>query len=403
MSVLYSPELLQLEAAVDALLATDLRDLPEVHRLGNQEKLLELRNKMDAIELHGLQRLDADETTIAETGRTTKSWLTEEQYLNPGEAGKRTRLGRALAAYPRVDAALSAGQFSAGTALIIVKALATVPPEFLDTVEAALLQLAPHCTPNDLADKVEQLLLACGVESSSDEAAAKRLEKRGLNIAPTFNGMRSVSGMLTPEVGEALEIAIGAIAQSAGAEDDRTHAQRRHDAVGELANFYLAHADLPAVNGERPRVVVTIDYDALVNDLANAWGQLPSGATVSPATARRLACDAGIIPAVLGKGSEVLDLGKHQRCFSHSVRRAAWIEQHGKCAFKGCRRPPVDCHHIVWWIHGGLSTLDNAAWLCAFHHWLVHERGWSMRREKDRSFTFLDPSGVEFPRRSQAA
>jgi hypothetical protein len=401
-SVLYSPELLQLEAAVDAMATVDLRDVPESHRLGNHEKLLELRNRLDAIELHGLQRLDADGTTIAE-GRTTKSWLIEEQYLNPGEAGKRTRLARALPFAPNIDAALSAGQFSAEHARVMIKALRSVPTEFEEIVQDALLKMAPHCTPNDLGDAVETLLVACGVESSSDEAATKRLNKRGLKIAPTFNGMRSVSGMLTPEVGEALEIALDQLAQHAGPEDDRSHDQRQHDAVGELANFYLANADLPAVNGERPRVVVTIDYDALVNDLANAWGQLPSGATVSPATARRLACDAGIIPAVLGKGSEVLDLGKHQRCFSHSGRRTAWIEQHGKCAFKGCRRPPVDCHHIVWWIHGGLSILDNAAWLCAFHHWLVHERGWSMRREKDRSFTFLDPVGIEFPRRAQAA
>jgi hypothetical protein len=281
--------------------------------------------------------------------------------------------------------------------------LRSVPTEFEEIVEDALLKMAPYCTPNDLGDAVETLLVACGVESSSDEAATKRLNKRGLKIAETFNGMRAVSGMLTPEVGEALEIALDQLSQHVGPEDDRSHDQRQHDAVGELANYFLANADLPAVNGERPRVVVTIDYDALVNDLTNAWGRLPSGATVSPATARRLACDAGIIPAVLGSNSEVLDLGKHTRCFSHAVRRAAWIEQHGKCAFKGCRRPPVDCHHIVWWSKGGRSTLDNAAWLCAFHHWLVHERGWSMRREKDRSFTFLYPNGIEYRRRSPAA
>ena len=405
MSVQYSPELVQLEAAVDALACTDLRDLPEAHRLGNQEKLLELRNRMDAIELHGLQRLDADETTIAETGRTTKSWLTEEQYLNPGEAGKRSRLARALAAYPNVDAALSAGRFSAETASVIVKALRCVPAEFEEIVETALLELAPYCTPNDLGDKVEQLLVACGVESSSDEAAAKRLEKRGLSIAPTFNGMRAVSGMLTPEVGEALEIAVGAIAQSAGPDDDRTHAQRRHDAIGELANHYLAHADLPAINGERPRVVVTIDYDALVNNLHNAWGLLPSGATVSPATARRLACDAELIPAVLNARGDVLDVAVASRSFTTAVRRAAWLEQGGKCAFPKCRRPPVDCHHIIWWSKGGPSTLDNAAWLCAFHHWLVHEGRWTLRRDSDRSLVFTGPEGQERrqPRHPQAA
>src|SRR3954451_2871621 len=199
MSVLYSAELLQLEAAVDALLKVDLRDVPEGHRLGNQEKLLELRNKMDAVELHGLQRLDADETTIAETGRNTRSWLIEEQYLNPGEATKRTRLGRALTVYPRVDAGLSVGSFSAEHARVIVTALAHVPPEFLEIVETALIEMAPHCTPNDLGDQVETLLVACGVESSTDEAAQKRLNRRGLKIAETFNGMRSVSGLLTPE------------------------------------------------------------------------------------------------------------------------------------------------------------------------------------------------------------
>ena len=403
MSVLYSPELLRLEAAVDALASVDLRDLPEVHRLGNHEKLLELRNKLDAIELHGLQRIDADETTINETGRATKSWLIEEQHLNPGEAGKRARLSRALPAYPNVDAALSRGEFSAEHAAVIVKALGSTPAEFVEIVETALIDMAPHLTPNDLGDQVEQLLVACGVESSSDAAAEKRLAKRGLTIAPTFNGMRSVSGMLTPEVGEAFELALDQLAQRVGSEDDRTHAQRRHDAVGELADFFLANEDLPSVNGERPRVVVTIDYTGLVSGLRDAWGRLPSGATISPATARRLACDAELIPAVLNARGDVLDIAIGSRSFSTAVRRAAWLEQGGKCAFPGCRRRPVDCHHVVWWSKGGKSTLDNAAWLCAFHHWLVHERGWSMRREEDRTFTFVHPSGVEYRRRTSAA
>lgn len=403
MSVHYTVELCQLEAAVDALAAVDLRDLPEAHRLGNQEKLLELRNRLDAIELHGLQCIDADETSIAETGRGTKSWLVEEQQLNPGEAGKRTRLCRALVFYPNVDAALSAGRFSAEHARVIVQALASVPPEFVEIVETALLEIAPHLTPNAIGEEVERLLVACGVESSADEAAEKRWAKRGLTISPTFNGMRSVSGLLAPEVGEALELALDQLAEPAGPEDLRSHAQRRHDAVGDLATFFLSHADLSAVNGERPRVVVTIDYDTLVTGLRDFWGTLPSGATISPATARRLACDAELIPAVLSARGDVLDIAIGSRTFSTAIRRAAWLEQHGKCAFPGCRRRPVECHHIVWWSRGGKSTLDNAAWLCSFHHWLVHERGWNMRREKDRSFSWFYPNGIPYRRRTTAA
>lgn len=404
MSVVLSPELVALEAAVDALARLDLRDVPEVYRLGNQEKLMELRSRLDAVELHGLQRLDADETTITYTGRATRSWLVEEQFVNPGESHKRLRLSRALVFYPNVDAALSAGRFSAEHARVIVTGLASVPGEFVEIVERALLELAPHCTPRDLGRELDKLLVACGVESSSDEAAQRRLLKRGFTISPTFDGMRAVSGMLTPEVGEALETALDQLAaQPAGPEDHRSPAQRRHDAVGELAQHYLSHADLPAVNGERPRIVVTISYEALRGDLYAAWGRLPSGATISPATARRLACDAELLPAVLGARSEVTDIAVGSRSFATAVRRAAWLEQNGRCAFPGCRRPPADCHHIIWWGNGGPSNLDNAAWLCAFHHWLIHERGWDMRREKDRTFTFIDPAGNEHHRRTPAA
>jgi hypothetical protein len=402
-SVQLSPELMQLESAVDALLAADLRAVPEVHRLGNQEKLMELQERLGAVELHGLQAIDTDDVTITDTGRATRSWLIEEQLVNPGEASRRMRLARALVVYPNVDAALSRGRFSREHARVIVAGLASVPPAFLEPVEAALIDLADRRTPKELGEDVEALLVACGVESSSDLAAQKRLAKRGLTIARTFNGLRSVSGLLTPEVGEALELALSQLSQPAGEEDDRTPAQRRHDAVGELADHFLSHADLPAVNGERPRIVVTIDYDALVNDLTNAWGRLPSGATISPQTARRLACDADLIPAVLNARGDVLDIAVGSRSFSTAVRRAAWLEQGGRCAFPDCRRRTVECHHIVWWTRGGASTLDNAAWLCAFHHWLVHERGWDMRRETDRSFTFIHPLGVEFRRRSPAA
>jgi hypothetical protein len=394
-SVALSPAVAELQAAVDQTLAADPRDTAEVHRLGELETLQRLTNQLHYAEVTRLQVIDVAETTIAETGRATRSWLIEEQQLNPGEASKRLRVARALPTHPTMDKVFAAGDISLDHANTIAKATAAAPAQFREILETALVDMARHMTPYDLGGQVEQLLVACGVESSSDEAAAKRLNRRGLRIAKTFDGMRSVSGNLTPEVGEALEIALAAISAKAGEEDERTVEQRQHDAVGELANHYLAHAELPAVQSERPRVVVTIDYESLVTGLRDRWATLPSGAQISPATARRLACDAELIPAVLGSKGEVLDLGKHSRCFTQAVRRAAWLEQHGRCAFPDCRRPPVDCHHIIWWTRGGLSTLDNAAWLCAFHHWLVHEGRWTMRRDPDGTFVFTGPRGQE--------
>jgi hypothetical protein len=305
------------------------------------------------------------------------------------------RLARALPAHPLLDTAFSAGDVSFDHATTIVAAMATVPEQFLQIVEKALVEQALDATPRDIDAAAEMLLVACGVESSADEAAAKRYASRGLSIATTFNGIRSISGGLTPEVGEMLEQALAATAARTGPEDSRTSAQRAHDSLGDILRQHLADGDLAAINGERPRLVVTIDCAALTGALHDAWGRLPSGAVVSPATARRLSCDAEVIPAVLGARGDVLDIAVSSRSFSTAVRRAAWLEQGGSRAFPGCRRPPADCHHIIWWSHGGPSTLDNAGWLCAFHHWFLHEGNWTMRRDPDRSFTFTGPTGQE--------
>ena len=405
MAVSPSLAVVGLQAAFEPMLAADPRETPEVHRLGELEILLSLRNQLDAAISQRLLVVDTDDTTVAEEGRATRSWLIEAQRVNPGEATKRMRVARALPTHRYLEEFFAAGEINLDHANAIVRATAEVAPDYREIVETTLVDISRHRPACELGEAIEQLLIASGAEPSGDEAHTKRMNRRGLRIARTINGMRSVSGMLMPEVAEALEIALGVLSQKTGEDDRRTHEQRQHDAVGELANHYLAHEDLPAVNGERPRVVVTIDYDSLVSELHETWGRLPSGATVCPATARRLACDAELIPAVLNARGDVLDIAVASRNFSTAVRRAAWLEQHGRCAFPGCRRPPVDCHHIVWWSKGGKSTIDNAAWLCAFHHWLVHEGGWTLRRDADRSFVFTGPHGQERrqPRHPEAA
>jgi len=122
-----------------------------------------------------------------------------------------------------------------------------------------------------------------------------------------------------------------------------------------------------------------------------------------PISARRLACDAQVIPVVLGGRGEVLDIGRASREFNEAIRRAAFIEQDGTCAFRGCHRRCMELHHIVWWTHGGHTSLDNAAWLCAYHHWLVHEGGWTLSRAPDRSFVWTSPTGEVRRRCLQAA
>jgi hypothetical protein len=125
---------------------------------------------------------------------------------------------------------------------------------------------------------------------------------------------------------------------------------------------------------------------------------LPSGATITADTARRLACDAEIIPVVLGRSSEVLDIGQADHEFTVAIRRAAYLRDHGHCAFPRCANRVVELHHIIFRRHRGPTSLDNAAWLCAFHHWLVHEGRWTLQRHAHSGYLWTNPHGKQHTR-----
>ena len=141
-------------------------------------------------------------------------------------------------------------------------------------------------------------------------------------------------------------------------------------------------------------MIITLDLETLENQLRHRWITLPDNTTISAATARRLACDAELIPVVLGTRSEILDVGEAGHEFSVRTRRAAYLRDQGRCAFPDCRGQITELHHIVFRRHHGPATLDNAAWLCDYHHWLVHEGHWTLTRDPvDKSYQWTGPHG----------
>jgi hypothetical protein len=100
--------------------------------------------------------------------------------------------------------------------------------------------------------------------------------------------------------------------------------------------------------------------------------------------ARRLACDATIIPMVLGAHSEPLDVGRAKRLVTPAQRRAL-IVRDGGCRWPGCDRGPewTDAHHIIAWIFDGVTAVWNLVLLCRHHHVNVHEFGYTIRLDDD--------------------
>lgn len=97
-----------------------------------------------------------------------------------------------------------------------------------------------------------------------------------------------------------------------------------------------------------------------------------SGEPIDPGTLRRWLCDADLLPIVLGGASEILDVGRAQRCVTPGIR-AALETRDGGCVFPGCDKPSRDCHahHIKPWWAGGGTALPNLVLLCPHHHGIV--------------------------------
>ena len=121
-------------------------------------------------------------------------------------------------------------------------------------------------------------------------------------------------------------------------------------------------------------------------------GVLATGQQVSAGELRRLCCEAELVPAVLGRSSEVLDVGRGSRLVTPALRTALMVRDRG-CVFPGCDLPPELCeaHHIVPWWAGGVTAPSNLVLLCHSHHGVVEPARHSVR---DQWETRIAPDGL---------
>ncbi len=214
-------------------------------------------------------------------------------------------------------------------------------------------------------------------EKEQEDEDRRAKSARSLTKGPGPVGMTSYKLVLDEEGAAVLDAALAALSGPVkgpeGEPDPRPARQRRADALLELVRRGVSSP------GEEPKcekaqIIITMDLDDL-REQTNAAGVTATGQVLAPSVVRRMACDAGIIPAVLGSEGEVLDLGRSVRFFTPGQRRALWMRDQG-CTYPGCTMPPqwCDAHHVAWWSRGGGTDIDNAALLCERHHTAVHTR-----------------------------
>jgi hypothetical protein len=138
--------------------------------------------------------------------------------------------------------------------------------------------------------------------------------------------------------------------------------------------------------GNGCEVLVKIDLDALLTGLTESGAaSLDTGVAITAGEARRLACNAGLVPAVLDGDSMPLDLGRSRRLHSRTQRRALAL-MHDTCAIAGCTRPFAWCeihHSRLSWYDGGRTDLVNGLPLCGHHHRRAHDTRFHLHQRPD--------------------
>jgi hypothetical protein len=384
----------QLLSVIDAMRATDAHSMSSASLIVELEELIDARDRLDAVIARHLQAADVIGATVDECGRSTRGWLVEELRRSPAEARRSLFVARSLPIHPLVAAAFDAGDISAEHARVIISCLRELHDEQRDWATDVLLEAARAMDPTTLGQVIREIRLRTGADENREAAAERRYAERWARTTPTVFGMIRLEAMLDPEAGRIVCAALDALTatsrdttEGGDTTDERTVPQRRADALVDLAHYSLSGGVLPDHGGDRPTVMVTIDYQQLAGQLSDATGvgtlNGPFGSTpITPQTARRLACDADIIPALLATDGTILDLGRSTRTWSTAQRRAARLRD-GGCVFPKCQASLNQCdlHHLQFHSLGGATNHDNSAHLCHFHHWLVHHKNWQIWRD----------------------
>jgi hypothetical protein len=319
-----------------------------------------------------------------------------------------------------------AGRVSREQAVVIARAVRLLPAEarLRAAAEEVLVEWAGEVDASELAARAESLLERLDPEGCAqrEEAALARLERaahrhRFLALVEDRHGGVLVKGRGTSEDAAVIKTALSALTapdptKSCGhlpddpaggrgctgcagvGRDAREYSTRLWDAWVEASQRLLDARVLPETHGTKPRVSITVDYQSLACGVGQAAVEV--GLRVSAAAVRRLACDADLLPVVLGTAGEVLDVGRTARLVTPAIWKAL-LARDGQCRFPGCTRPPVGCdaHHIVSWLDGGPTSLDNLVLLCRAHHTAIHHTPWRVRLNPlDRHPEFLPPGST---------
>ena len=385
---------------LDVLLAgdPDVMDRDELAGVVSQLRLV--RSWCAAVEVRVTRRTKQ----LASEGRceSAPGLLADRGRLSSKDAHAASDRETICGAMPSFEDALAAGDVTAGHVDAIAAATRNLDEQLLAefvACEADLLTDANNqrveTFERNCRDLARYLAAQHQANADADELDHQRKNSSVKRWTDKLTGMRNTLLSLDPvrdaELWTAVNAKLASLRQADG-NQATAWAQLQVDAFIATVATVATGKGLSRV----PEVSILIDFETICSGLhAHSICELDNGTPIPVSTARRLCCDANVLPIVLGGDGEVLDVGQTQRTANRQQRRALRA-MHRTCVHPDCTVTFDNCriHHVKFFRNGGNTDIDNMVPLCEKHHHLVHEGGWDLTLTNDRVATWCRPDGT---------
>lgn len=353
----------------------------------------QMRGQLDTFEADLARR--ANELHHDGAGPPAADLLTRHNRTSRRRAEQTERRADVLGDAPKVEQQLAKGRISSEHADVLAGAVGRLDEHertaLLD-LDSDLAVAAASKTPGQfkrfLDKTVDELKGDDGLDRWERQRSAAKLNM-GLDDE---SGMGWIRAELHPEDYQKTKRAIEDVV--VGLRKMPEHEGKRPEHLRALALSMLtsdpseqALQGVSAAWRRKPALITIVDYDTLTDGIAASGrpAEFADGTPMPVDAVRRLACEANIIPVVLGGDGMPLDVGRAHRLATES-QRAALRSIYRTCAVDTCDVPFDACeiHHLVEWSeHDGETNLEDLIPLCQHDHHEVHEG--RQRLDLDRS------------------
>jgi hypothetical protein len=350
---------------------------------------LRIRDLLTAKITDALGEFDAHELWDLDAATSLKAWLKDYGRMHSAAAFQLAKTAKVLRRLPVTRRAFADGDLSSGQVDVMVTIL---KDRHIDLFAEHEPKLVPFLSPMPVHKVVQAMIRWRDIADNTLLPKPDERETSTVFLSEILDGRRALKGDLDADDGQYVAAAFDVATTEDDDNEPRSPAERRADALVDIAKFYLDHHQRPVRRRHRPHVFLLAPLEAIWDETRG--GEYVDGTPLSSAMLRSSLCDCGVTRIVFDAEAEILDYGREQKTVPDTLWNAL-VARDRRCRFPGCDRTPhyCDAHHVIWFTSGGTTSLDNLVMLCRRHHHRLHRSGWHAKLDLDGTFHVTDPNG----------